>query len=276
MRHKIFWLSLFATFVIIFAMNFPFGTDLVRKYLFFPQAAWDDSPENWGLDYEEVQIPAGPTVRLSGLWFPQEGKNKGTILLSHGNAGNISHRLFKIAPLVKKGFQVLLYDYRGYGKSTGEIRSESDLYEDGDAAFGWLVTEKKADPSEIVLLGESVGCAIALETATRHKAKAVVLESPFTSVPQMAKLHYPFLPSSLAKGFALDNTEKIQKVDVPLLQIHGTDDSICPISMGEELFGLAKEPKEFFRVEGADHNDLVMVAGDEYSNRIEEFIKKVS
>lgn len=257
-------------------MNFPTGNKLVKNFLFFPQSQWDDQPENWGLRHEEVMIPVTKDSEISALWFPQDGEARETIILPHGNAGNISHRLFKVAPLIKKGFQVLLFDYRGYGKSTGDINNEEDLYKDGEAALNWLKEKKGIEPQSVVVLGESVGCAVALELAVRYPVKAVILESPFTSLRDMAKTHYPLMPAFLVKGFELNNLEKVKQIKAPLLHIHGTRDSICPFSMGETLFSGAQEPKEIFVVQNGDHNDIVMVAGNEYFDRIDRFIKNLS
>ena len=249
---------------------------MIKNFIFFPQSSWDDEPRHWNLQHEEVNIPVKGEVSLNALWFPGKNKDADVILLSHGNAGNISHRLFKVVPLLQKGFQVLLYDYRGYGKSSGEIEHQKDLYQDAEAAYQWLVTNKKILPEKIIVYGESIGCAPTLELAAHHKVKAVILESPFTSLKELGKLHYPFLPSFLAQNFQFNNREKIKKVTTPLLHIHARNDTICPYSLGISLFEEANEPKEIFVIDQANHNDLVGIAGAEYFDRIEKFVAGIT
>ena len=193
---------------------------LVRKHLFFPQSQWDDHPDNWNLEYEELSLKTPSNIKLNALYFPASN-SKGTILFLHGNGGNISHRLFKIAPLVHRGFSVLLFDYRGYGKSEGEIRSEEDLMEDAETALIWLIETQKVSSGDITFMGESLGGAIALPMILKHSGRALILESPFTSLRSMMKVYSPFIPFSLVKSFQLDNLSKISELKEPLLVIHG-------------------------------------------------------
>ena len=246
--------------------------NLLKQFLFFPQANWDDTPQNWHLTSEEVTIATPFDVNLSAWWLPSP-EHKATILLFHGNAGNISHRLFKAEPLIRKGYNVLLVDYRGYGKSTGDINKVDDLYEDGEASLVYLEKNKGILANQIVLFGESLGSVVALELASKHTIKAVILEGAFTSAEDLIKKHYPFVPSFFLKNFKADNLEKIKKVSAPVLIIHGSQDEICPPSMADFLFQAASGPKELFKVEGADHNNIPIVAEEKFAERIDEFIQ---
>jgi len=248
--------------------------NLLKQFLLFPQKKWDDSPDNWNLDFEDVSIPISTRVTLSAWWLKGSKPDGEAILFFHGNAGNISHRLFKAVPLIQKGYDILLVDYRGYGKSTGSIESAADFSEDGEKTLEWVREEKHLELDQIILFGESLGSITALELASKHAVKAVVLEGVFTSAEDLIKRHYPFVPPGALGDFRVDNMEKIRQCRAPLLMLHGTADSICPISMAETLLNAAPGPKEFFKVEGADHNDLPIVAGKQFAERIDGFIRK--
>jgi fermentation-respiration switch protein FrsA (DUF1100 family) len=251
----------------------------ITQFMFFPEKRWEGRPENWGLDPEEVFLETPSGARLNALWFPAgkppEGREAVTLLLFHGNAGNISHRFFKTDPLVRKGFNVLLPDYRGYGKSSGRITGERDLYEDGASAMEWLLRVKRIPPERIVLYGESIGSAVALETALRYPVKAVILEGGMTSMVKLAAHHYPFAPAFLLKDFEFDGLRRIRELRSPVLILHGRRDSICPFRMAEEMFAAAAGPKEFFAVDGADHNDLAVVALGRYAETIRGFVDRL-
>jgi len=252
------------------------GPNFIKSLLFFPQKSWDDSPVNWGLQFEELNLATPSGIQVNAVWLPSANPEAEAIVFFHGNAGNLSHRFFKVAPLIKRGYHVLLLDYRGYGKSEGEINTEEDLYKDGETVLKWLQEEKNISPERIVLYGESLGGGIALEIAMRFPVKAIIIESTFTSLKEMAKNHYPLVPTAVIRDFYFRNNEKIKEIKAPILIIHGTNDSISPYWMGEKLYESAPEPKEFFKVEGAEHNNLTLLAGDEWVNRIDEFVKKYS
>jgi fermentation-respiration switch protein FrsA (DUF1100 family) len=158
---------------------------------------------------------------------------------------------------------VLLFDYRGYGRSEGRP-DEEGTYRDGRAAYNYLVRECGLAPDRIILFGESLGAAIAVQMATELQARALVLESPFTSIRDMARSVYPFLPVGSLLRTRYDNLAKIQQVTVPLLVLHGTHDRTVPFAQGKRLFEAAREPKRFFGIEGAGHNDTFYVGGEAY------------
>lgn len=244
---------------------------MIESFLFFPEKNFWQRPEDYGLSYENVSVVTADGVKLHG-WYLAAWPSHATVVMFHGNAGNISHRLFKTAPLVKEGISILLIDYRGFGRSEGAIRKGDDLVADARAAVDWLENTKGIRSGEAFLFGESIGSAPALKLAAEAGVKGVILEAPFTTLKELAKKHYPFVPTALLGSFAFDNLEGIKKLKSPLLVIHGKADEICPFEMGERLFESASGVKEMFVVPSAGHNDISDVAGPEYFARIHRFV----
>jgi fermentation-respiration switch protein FrsA (DUF1100 family) len=203
---------------------------------------------------EEVFITCENGNTINGLYAP--GKDTfPTVLIFHGNAGNITHRDIILQGFNQLGYPVLLIDYQGYGKSEGKP-SEKNLYLDGKASLKWLCKEKKIKPAEIVLFGKSLGSGVAVELATKNSFKGLILESPFTSIASVARSHFPYkiFPVSFLLIDKFDNASKIHMVDSPLLITHGTRDTIVDKKEGEKLFKQANMPKKLYLIEGADHN----------------------
>ena len=251
---------------------------LVTSLLFFPEENFIAQPADFGLKSETVTCLTSDGVKLHGWFLPADGGQsklgRPTLLLLHGNAGNISGRLDKAKGWVDRGVSVLLIDYRGYGKSEGLITCENDLYLDGAAALKWLKDAKGIPYSEVILYGESLGSAPATELATQTTLKGLILEVPFVSIREMAKLYYPWVPSFVLKDFQLDNLSKIGKILCPLFVIHGTDDDVCPYEMGRRLFANAVQPKDFLSIPGGMHSDLPEKGGPEYFDRPFRFFVK--
>lgn len=246
---------------------------MIESMIFFPEKVFYEKPESYGFQYEEVQIPLSKEIELFG-WFLSAKNPKGTLLFFHGNAGNISNRLYKVQGWVERGFSVFLIDYRGYGKSTGTIRHEQDALEDAHAALHWLVQNKKMSYDQIVFYGESLGTYPAIGLGAEVSAFGVILEAPFTSLFEVAKTHYPFVFEPMMKHFIFSNREGTAKLKAPLFIIHGNRDEICPYVMAGELFDLAPEPKGFLSVPNGMHNDLPMTAGEDFWQKPYEFILK--
>lgn len=241
-------------------------------FIFYPQKAFDFEPESFQLEYRDAYFTTQDGKTLHGWFFPGQ-KDHPVILHFHGNAGNISHRLDLIRHFVEKGLPVFIFDYRGFGKSQGRP-SEQGLYRDGLAAYDYLVQREGILPGKIVLHGHSIGAAVAVEVALNRSVGSVIMESAFTSTRDMARamplffLFSPFLPANF------NNLEKVPRLHLPKLIIHGDKDEIVPFSMGERLFAAAPEPKQFLRVEGAGHNDTYVVGGRSYLDSIEQFAEK--
>ena len=244
---------------------------LLTSLIFFPDKTFYETPEQYGLAWEDVYVQTQDGVKLHG-WYLEAKQAKGTVLFFHGNAGNISSRLFKAKGWADRGFSVFLIDYRGYGKSEGKIEHEKDVLEDAQAAFKWVTETKKNSLTKIVLYGESLGTNPAIRLAAEHQVGAVILEAPFTTFYDLAHTHYPFVPKMLLKDFEFSNIDRIQDIKAPLFMLHGTRDEICSYQMGETLFQKAPEPKEFFTIPDGGHNDLPNVAGSDFWEKPYRFI----
>jgi fermentation-respiration switch protein FrsA (DUF1100 family) len=225
------------------------------------------------MDYEDVFFKTPDNRTLHGWFFPNRAETP-VLIFFHGNAGNISHRLDNVAHLLNRGFGVFIFDYRGYGKSTGRP-SEKGIYRDGLAAYDFVAVEKNVAPEQIILFGRSLGAAVAAEVALKRKARALIMESAFTSTRDMAKtmplfsLLSPFLPAHY------NNLEKIGRISVPKLIIHGDRDDIVPFAMGQRIFQAAKPPKFFYPLPDAGHNDTYVVGGPAYFETLDNFAKNV-
>ena len=247
---------------------------MIASMIFFPEKTLYEQPVDYGLAFEDVFLETPDRVRLHGWFLPALREEKGVILFFHGNAGNISHRLYKVKRWVELGFSVFLLDYRGYGQSGGSISNENDVLTDARTAFEWLAGEKKKQLVKTILYGESLGTHPVLRLAAEHRVAAVILEAPFTSFLDLARRHYPLVPALLLKNFEFSNTEVISKVKSPVFIMHGTDDEICPYAMGGELFEQTPNPKEFFTIAGGRHNDLPVHGGDDFWDKPFQFLSK--
>ncbi len=236
----------------------------------YPEGNWDVPQTSMGAEIQDVHFHTDDDVRLHGWWVPRSDTSR-TILWFHGNAGNLSHRYQDLLNFHNIGCQVLIIDYRGYGKSDGSP-SEQGLYRDGLAAYSFLVEQKEIPKDQIVLLGRSLGAAVATKVANRREIDRLLLVSPFTNVRDMVPhvLPIPGLHYLISSEF--NSLDRIRDIHVPLLIIHGTDDEIVPIELGRKLFERANSPKRFEALEGAGHNNISMVAGIKYQQLIREFI----
>jgi len=240
-----------------------------KGIVFFPDPNLIGTPGDYGLEYEEVFFPAEDGVRLHGWWVPKAGAP--VLVWFHGNAGNISHRLENIKLLHDlAGVQVFIFDYREYGKSQGKINREG-TFKDAAAAYRYVAETLKTPAVEIVLFGRSLGTALATDLAVRVPCRALIIESAFTNSSDMAKLFAPFM-FDWRPSIPYDNLGKVDKLKVPLLIIHGSDDEIIPVKMSHRLFAAARDPKELYIIPGAHHNDTYLVGGRDYFERLKSFI----
>lgn len=250
---------------------FFFYPQVEKFFIFYPQASFDAVPSDWRLSYEDVYFDTEDKKRLHGWFFPLEG-DAPVILFCHGNAGNISHRLENVKFLLDRQLQVFIFDYRGYGKSSGSP-SEMGLYQDGLAAYDFIVNRKGISPQKIVPFGRSLGASVAIEISLRREVKSLILESAFTSTKEMAKTMFLFGLFSPLLPAHYNNLKKITRINVPKLIIHGEDDEIVPFKMGEQLHNIAQSPKYFFPIKGAGHNDTYIVGGNKYFEILSAFVK---
>jgi fermentation-respiration switch protein FrsA (DUF1100 family) len=229
------------------------------------------TPEDAGFAYQDVSITTSKSVRLHG-WFVPAKQTKATVLFLHGNAGNISHRLDSIAIFRELGLDVFIIDYRGYGQSEGKP-SEQGTYLDARAAWEYLVNDRQIAPDEIVIFGRSLGGAVASWLAAQITPAAVILESSFTSAPDMAYRLYPFLPVRLLTRLKYPVKENVKSLSSPLLVVHSQQDEIIPFDMGESIFAAAPEPKQMLKLTG-DHNGGFMINRDRYQAVLGEFLDR--
>ncbi len=246
-----------------------------EAFIFFPSATIEARPDELGLDYEEVRFEADDGARLHGWFVPGAAGGPGvTIVWFHGNAGNISHRLERLAELRRRfGVAVFLFDYRGYGLSSGSP-SEQGFYRDGRAAVHEARSRRPDDA--LVLLGVSLGGAVATQIALDDAPEALVLESAFLSAPAMARTLYPFLFFDPPLRNRFDTRAKLPDVGARILMFHGAKDETVPLKQGQELFELAPEPKRFLAIEGAHDNDLYQVGGETYWSAWRELLDEVA
>lgn len=240
------------------------------KMTFHPDREIESLPDEFGLKYEDVYFENKDAVTLHGWFFPTKDA-KVTLILFHGNAENVGDRLDYIRMLHDLSINIFVFDYQGYGRSKGSP-SESGTYDDALAAYNYLKARKDIDPRFISFFGRSLGGAIAIDLATRVNCHRLIIEGAFSSIKDMAKDIFPFIPLYLVVSNKYDNVSKVAKINMPKLIIHGTLDETVPFSQGKKLFDVAKEPKEFYEIYGAGHNDTYIVDGKPYFERIKEFL----
>jgi fermentation-respiration switch protein FrsA (DUF1100 family) len=227
---------------------------LENRLVFFPTpAAVDWQPPLSDL-IQDVQLTTPPGMKLHAWWLPQEGAT-GAILYCHGNAGNLSHRGRSVVAMQQAMRQsVLIFDYPGYGHSEGRP-SEAGCYAAADAAYDWLRRVPEIPGEQIVLYGGSLGGAVAVDLAARRPHRALLLAKTFTSMPEVGQHLHPWLPVRWLMRNRFDNLAKIGRCKGPVVIANGTADTLVPFSHGEGLFAAANEPKLFYPLEGANHND---------------------
>ena len=257
------------------SMLLSWGCPMEEKFIFFPDSTVDVTPKDAGLAFEDVFFTTSDGVRLNGWFMPYAG-SRITLLWFHGNAGNISHRLENIKLLHNKvQINVFIFDYRGYGRSEGRV-SEEGTYRDGEAALKYLRNREEIDPRRIVFFGRSLGAAVAADLATREECLALILETPFVSIREMAKAAFPFFPIGPLLRTRYDVAEKIKKAKAPILVLHGDKDEVVPFEQGKRVFETASQPKEFYAIRGAHHNDTYIVGGDAYFAALKDFIDRAA
>jgi fermentation-respiration switch protein FrsA (DUF1100 family) len=244
-----------------------------RTFVFFPDRDMLATPADFGLEFKDVSLQTADGVTLHGWFVP--GPGEVTWLWFHGNAGNVSHRLENLLLVHQKlGVNILLFDYRGYGRSSGRPSVEG-TYRDAEAAFKYLESRPDIDPQKIVFFGRSMGCAVAVDLATRQEPYGLVLESPFTSLADMTKKAFPFLPAGFLVRGRYDSVSRIKRISVPILVLHGDRDDIVPIELGRSLYEAANGPKTFYTIAGAGHNDTYAVGGEPYFAALDGFLQSL-
>jgi pimeloyl-ACP methyl ester carboxylesterase len=249
------------------------------RLIFMPTRTLRQTPASLGVSGEEVRVgfrSRDGKEELHGFWLPAEPPDPKVMLYFHGNGDNIGVNLPHAALLRSLGISVFLFDYRGYGRSTGPFPSEERVYEDAQAAWKYLVGERHYSPHQIVIYGHSLGGAIAIELASRHpEAACVIVESSFTSVADMARRMgiFRLFPLNTLLRNRFDSIAKIGALRMPVLVLHGTSDWTVPCYMTRQLFAAASQPKAMRIIEGGGHLNNAALGGQLYLDAIREFIR---
>ncbi|MBC29912.1 MAG: alpha/beta hydrolase [Muricauda sp.] len=237
-----------------FVLSLAMLTLFQERLIFLPTKLPKDFQYVFDEDFEEIFLTADDGARLNALHFKAD-VSKGLILYFHGNAGDLS-RWGEIASyFVDKGYDVLVMDYRTYGKSTGKL-SEEALYQDAELFYEYALGHYQE--SDIVLYGRSLGTGLATYLASRNRPKKLILETPFYSLVEVAKEKFPYLPVGSLLRYEFPSYQYVQSLKSPVYIFHGTDDGVVPFASGKKLFNaVPSEEKTFFKIEGGDHNNLI-------------------
>ncbi len=229
-----------------------------------PTRELSSTPADIGLAFEEVTLRTADNEKLHGWFIPAVSTNnqlEKTVLFMHGNAGNISHRLETIRIYHQLGLNFFIFDYRGYGQSTGNT-SEAGTYLDAAAAWDYLIGEQNMDAEQIIIAGRSLGGGIASELANNVTPAMLILESTFTSMPDASKKHYPFMPISIILKHRYETLKKLKNISCPIVIVHSRNDEVIPFSHAEINFERANQPKKFIELRGGHGNGFLLSKRD--------------
>jgi fermentation-respiration switch protein FrsA (DUF1100 family) len=245
-----------------------------NRLIFFPPRYPEgfSTPATGVPHLEEVWLKTSDGVLLNGYFLaaPQSSR---ALIWFHGNAENLGMGMARLEELARLDANLLAVDYRGYGRSQGSP-DEAGVYRDGEAAYRYLTETRGFDAQKLFIYGHSLGGAVAVEIAARHPCGGLIVESSFTSIAEMARRLYRFPCAGFLPRSRFDSVAKIGRVRAPVLIIHGTDDAVVPFEMGRKLYEAAREPKGFYPVQGAAHDDPHRVGGATYLAKLREFMEQ--
>jgi fermentation-respiration switch protein FrsA (DUF1100 family) len=256
--------------IIIFLSLVLFTSGCVSGAIYHPTHKVRSTPADVKLAYEDITIETSDGVKISGWWVPADNP-RGSVLFCHGNAGNIGDRLDTLVIINTLRLNVLIFDYRGYGNSNGSP-SEKGTYLDADAAWDYLLKEKKIAAQQVIVWGRSLGGAIAARTAAKHPAGLVIVESTFTSLKDLVNDLFVWVPSWILANYSYDTSYHLLNVNVPVLVIHSSDDEIIPFRHGKNLYNSINTPKAFLEIKGS-HNQGFINSLAVYVSSINDFIR---
>jgi hypothetical protein len=243
-----------------------------NRSIYFPPRYPEGFPpqQTYQGEVEDVWLQTADGVRINAFYHSNSA-SKQVLLWFHGNAENIGYCLDQMQALATIGVNILAVDYRGYGRSEGKP-GEAGVYQDADAAYDFLVKQRHFRPQDIVIYGHSLGGAVAVSLASRRPCGGLIVQSSFTNVRAMARRVFPIPLVEYVVRSRFDSLEKIRDVHAPILIAHGTRDDVVPFTMSQQLFAAAPEPKRFYAVEGAGHNDLLEAGGESYLACLRRFV----
>lgn len=265
--------SIFSILIAVIIFIIVFVRVIEGKSVFFPKKVIDYTPAEIKLAYEDISFTTSDNVKLNGWFVRSKGEfSDYTLLYAHGNAGNIGDRLEKLEMFSKMGVNVFIFDYRGYGKSSGHP-TEKGIYKDVVAAYDYLLKRDEINKEKIISYGVSLGGVAAIDLCRNRKVAGLIVDSSFSSAEDMAKIIMPMVPSFLV-GTKMDSYSKVKNMNVPKLFMHSKDDEIIPYSLGIKLFENAAAPKKFVNLQGG-HNNNYQVSSAIYYQSIYNFIKSL-
>jgi len=241
------------------------------RFVYFPTRDLILTPAAIQLNYEDVIMESSHGNKIHG-WYLPHPQPRGQVLFFHGNGGNISHRLDTLNIFHDLALSTLIIDYQGYGQSEGNP-SEQATYDDARAALNYLLSKKKNETAPVIYFGRSLGGAVATWLAEQHPPGVLILESTFTSVMDIGRHYYPYLPVNMLTRYHYDTMERIQRINCPVLIVHSPEDEIISYRFGERLYESANEPKSFLKIRGG-HNDGFITSGALYQSGIKAFLDR--
>jgi hypothetical protein len=284
-KHRFKWAfaGISAMIVIAYVSGCAYMWANQKYYIFMPQRELSQTPADHDLKFEDIYLPVssengGRIERMHCWWIPADQPSNRYLIYLHGSAFNIGANISHALRFKNLGFSVLLISYRGYGRSEGNFPTEVQVYADAETAWDYLVYHKGISPGNIYIYGHSLGGAVAINLAiARPEAGGLIVEAAFTSIADMGRQHklYRFLPIELITHQRFDSINKINRLKMPVLILHGTEDSVVPYEMSRQLYEKAPGPKRIKLILGGGHNNSARVGGAEYLNTVKEFIDLV-
>ena len=270
----LYWIIIsFVVFYLAILIYVYFSQD---SLFFYPSKEHQISPDELNIEYQDLYLKHDNGEKINAWYFEppitNENQIERTIIFCHGNAGNISGRLETVQFLLQFDLNILLFDYRGYGKSDG-VPSEEKMYQDAKLCYEFLIHEKKMSPTEIIIFGRSLGGAVAVDLAAQVKCGGLVVESSFNSSLDIAKKSFPYLPVGLLMKYKFDSSIKIKKINCPVLVGHSPEDEIIPFQLGVNLYEAAISPKEFYEL-SCGHNDREYYSDEIYREKLNKILNQ--
>jgi len=283
-KKSVYWKLVIGATAVLLAVYAIASTYLWARqsyYIFRPERIITRTPADYQLPFEDVYVEVNDgdsrSESIHAWWIPAESPGDRYLLYLHGSALNIAANITHASRFHRMGFSVFLVSYRGYGKSDGAFPSEAKIYSDARAAWSYLTEHKSINPGSIFIYGHSLGGAVAIELAINQPgAGGLIIEAAFTSIADMAREipKYRFFPLDLIVHQRFDSINKVSRLKVPVLYLHGTEDRLVPPEMSRELYRHTASAKQLKFINGGGHNNSAAVGGDEYLNAVRNFVEK--